>query len=1137
MKFKLFASKKLIGLGGVVPILLIIGGLLLNTPVFAGVGNECDTYGCTDQPYPKTGIKAIKGDVSIAGDHAVTNNTDSWFEVTQVGAGNITIEIRYECSSAGSLGFDIYAKTVAVGAAPTKISPASTAHICDGKLGSSGSVTSSSFNIPSYSLHEGYNAAYIDVAANGAGGRDGHLPFNIIVHGGSAAPWISYAADTLPGISGAGSQWDPQTFHFGLWMNDIDFKFQTPCEIRSQTVYIKWSGADANANYQPEGMYWQLDDLTAGGAPIKVESNDTSLGLYGDSNVKSFGFTVDPGHQYRWSWHNVSGNNEVALAVPFSQNLYGQGDCSPPKGTLQMCVGGDTKAYKVTGYDTGHASSQVRFRIIHDNASGGGTTVSVGDDGNPTSTNKGGTTADSSGRHTFTMERTYKLQILDLDLQDWRTVDTFNLTATNTQCSGPSSGEQDPTCTKFEWSMAAHSNYRYTVIPSTTQGFAASSSPAAGATSSPNQGSWRTLTVNGSATSGAKQVFDDNSTDNNQTTSFNYPAPTSPDWIVYIERWQHYDSNGNGTLDRWRYSQTGLATNDGGTSCYSASCTIRFDANLTGTSSGVKAGSSVTVHASITNTGKQSLPESIGGSHLALTNSGNFPNTTLFPLSLVGTGLDPGETFADEPIQAFDLTAPGSMGNYNLSVYPDYYGRFGIGASCNTTVKVYEHFNIDPSVGFGSTDWENPTTISYNTNGQKTEGPDVSATATSWLTREGTTVDTHTATHTYGTAGDTYTYNPTSINAGDDYCAFINISPAKGWKGADGDIVQGEASQKQSGCPSVVNEPYAHFFGSDVSAGGGFGGNCQNTAGTIHTYLKDVNQARGSGSQFASYALGIIEGFGSANLRGTTPRWPTGLSFSNTQNINSNIPAAGTGGYIGNYNSCLPDYFSTKPLSTATAAGSSVAAGANGATYYGASAAPLTLSGGGIGDGVNQAIYVEGRDVYINGNIAFANTGSWSTIAQMPSFYLIVKGGNIYIDPSVTQLDGVFVAQPNGNAGGQINTCAGSTGGVAASQIYNTCKRQLTVNGAFAAQRIFLHRSYSSLRYSKAGEYPTNGSPFASCGNDGKDVPAGSSPGPDCAAEVFNFSPELYLSQPSIKPSNGSTTGRYDYVTSLSPVL
>jgi hypothetical protein len=51
------------------------------------------------------------------------------------------------------------------------------------------------------------------------------------------------------------------------------------------------------------------------------------------------------------------------------------------------------------------------------------------------------------------------------------------------------------------------------------------------------------------------------------------------------------------------------------------------------------------------------------------------------------------------------------------------------------------------------------------------------------------------------------------------------------------------------------------------------------------------------------------------------------------------------------------------------------------------------------------------------------------------------------------------------------------------------------------------------------------------CSNKGSQLITGT-----CAAEIFNFSPELYLSTPDIQlPNNGAV--QYDAVTSLPPVL
>lgn len=57
----------------------------------------------------------------------------------------------------------------------------------------------------------------------------------------------------------------------------------------------------------------------------------------------------------------------------------------------------------------------------------------------------------------------------------------------------------------------------------------------------------------------------------------------------------------------------------------------------------------------------------------------------------------------------------------------------------------------------------------------------------------------------------------------------------------------------------------------------------------------------------------------------------------------------------------------------------------------------------------------------------------------------------------------------------------------------------------------------------------------AGCSNGG--ASKRSSPRPTCAAEVFEYWPEFYLSTPAIKPENGDGAKTYDSITSLPPVL
>jgi hypothetical protein len=392
----------------------------------------------------------------------------------------------------------------------------------------------------------------------------------------------------------------------------------------------------------------------------------------------------------------------------------------------------------------------------------------------------------------------------------------------------------------------------------------------------------------------------------------------------------------------------------------------------------------------------------------------------------------------------------------------------------------------------------------------------------------------------------------------------MTVQPTHGWVGPDNGILQPTGSDTKSNCGKVVNEPYTHFFGSDVTAGGGFGLSCQKTAkGIIYAYNETPGGAPnsankgGTGAQFGAHAMDVIEGLGSANLRSSAPTGLSGLSFANTEHLGGSSPSQITGGYQGDAglsNFCVPDYFSDMSAATASTtpkSDPSVTPGVTGQSYYKpAPGTVLQINAATIANGVNQAIFVDGNVEITGSGIKYNDTDPRGSVKDIPSFYLIVKNGNIHIDPSVTQLDGVYVAQPvnpdvtklNGvtipqpettNKTGIINTCWLAN---ATNSIYNNCKNQLVINGAFVANRVLLARSYSSLRYSQSGEHNMPGS-ARSCGNADKDVPASQPTAPDCAAEIFNFSPELYMSQPAINARFGAPSGKYDSITSLSPVL
>jgi hypothetical protein len=287
-------------------------------------------------------------------------------------------------------------------------------------------------------------------------------------------------------------------------------------------------------------------------------------------------------------------------------------------------------------------------------------------------------------------------------------------------------------------------------------------------------------------------------------------------------------------------------------------------------------------------------------------------------------------------------------------------------------------------------------------------------------------------------------------------------------------------------------------------------------------------------SQLAAISEGVVSGFGSAGLRPSSP-FPTGdagLTFANTGNPGNVLGKLGT-------RPCIGDYFFKHTLATTTdpgANGAGVNTSAKQAYFH---TGNMTLPALDIQDGASIAIYVDGN-LGITGPITLHNANSgWSSINDVPSIFIIVKG-NIYIDSSVTNLDGVYIAQSNGAAQtGIIDTCAAASAwsSISLDSLLGSCQSQLNVNGAFISQNVKFHRAYASVRNSQGGERPAGG--FEDCTQNG--APGGTRSAAeitfDCSAEIFRLTPEVFLGVPQISQENGPTAGKFDYITSLSPVL
>lgn len=706
----------------------------------------------------------------------------------------------------------------------------------------------------------------------------------------------------------------------------------------------------------------------------------------------------------------------------------------------------------------------------------------------------------------------------------------------------------EPTCTTFQHSLGSHSIYRFTSYPR-NQNYV-SSSPAEGSlvSGAGNHGAWKSF----NAAPDFQSSEQENSTDFSQPYSFNHTALNGPDRLVYIERWHHYDANGNGTID-WQYtSGTSLASN-----CYTltpqnpdGSCSMRIVSGvISGTSNGVAAGTRFGVVVTLRNTGVADLPASNGGVPLGVTVAGPDWGGAFFN---AGGGVLRGQARD----VYFELDAPNDVSSRTLSVYPDYPGKYSMGG-CSMQVNMYQPFDITPIAGSVMLDnIESPTSATFNSSANNSNsGYAVTALATRVITRNGAPIGSWSSNDSFGS--QFYTDIATGLitpNFGDRYCGTITISPASGYsRPGDTVVTSGSRSSSTSTCAEVVNLPYIRTFGADVAAGGGFNGvnsTCGATASGIFAFMRPLNEQTsggnrsGSGAQLAVMALGNVSGFTSASLRSTPPSSTAGngLTFAHdtsTPNQTSMDALLGGGMSAGN-GWCAPDYFTETQFSTDAkkpdgTARVNIEPNNSPVNIQFLDDQEQTIKTPPSGNVLLRApaaynfsrhhtVYVEG-DVFIENNIVYIP--SYPNIQSIPSFALIVRG-NIYIDNNVTQLDGMYVAQPKSDGTkGRIYTCARVAGGYVpvtdSALMFSACgasglQPRLTVNGALIAQRVLFNRTIGSLRDSRYQEGPY--------------MPNASS-----AAEIINFSPEMFLSPPVFRATGTATSGDYDYITTLPPIL
>lgn len=357
-------------------------------------------------------------------------------------------------------------------------------------------------------------------------------------------------------------------------------------------------------------------------------------------------------------------------------------------------------------------------------------------------------------------------------------------------------------------------------------------------------------------------------------------------------------------------------------------------------------------------------------------------------------------------------------------------------------------------------------------------------------------------------AGTTYTVSPSATYASSKITS-SNISYTPTQSGSY-NISWTYYGQTCSTSHQAGYAPYFSVLGGDIAAGAGFGnGSCSETPNAeIKSWNTNTGTYDGAGTQIGALATGDITDFvsglglsgganaGALNLKGH------GLSFANDSPPS---PPSYGGQFTGGGLACVHDYAGDVATSGATPLSGAIDSIVSGSYTSGA----VTLGDPLHNDliisaGKTITLYVTG-DVYITSNIKYGGY----TLATVPRFNLYVIGGNVYIDPNVTELHGVYVAQKTLSGTGVIKTCAPFSIETQDNAVCNIKNTPLKFVGAVAADAINLDRTHGSLIADPAATPAIPAEP----------------------AEIFQYSPELWLSAspvPSLK---------YQAFTSLPPVL
>ncbi len=354
----------------------------------------------------------------------------------------------------------------------------------------------------------------------------------------------------------------------------------------------------------------------------------------------------------------------------------------------------------------------------------------------------------------------------------------------------------------------------------------------------------------------------------------------------------------------------------------------------------------------------------------------------------------------------------------------------------NTTINAQYHNEIDPSkyYSYPYSCTSNPTLPIIYSNSSNSPGPSDPTTSYSI----------------------TYSCPATipSLSYGDVACFNIGVDPSSGTMNSAGSIqTAGQLYSLGPSCSQPLQaKPYIKVFGGDVLAGVSSShiASCYNNIASIYGFNKGGSGQQGSGTTVADLATRPISGFVSGQnvLNMLDP-----LTFSNTQ------PPPSYGGNYGEGGNCggIGYYTYAQELANNPPQGFTV------------QPAPSTIGVMTISPGTHDVYYANGN-VTINGNIIFNDSGV--SPSNVPSFELVVKGGNITIGNNVTELDGVYIDEGGTimDHGSSINECNSSY----TTDYYDHCSKPLIVKGSLIAHTINLYRSYGTYHLSSSSSNPTD---------------------------------------------------------------